>query len=75
MYKELYIMAVINNMQIKSHFIYNVENYLDIYKYFMELYKKKNVNLYHRDNIPLYKENLDKIINKRDSSLFLRVFV
>lgn len=74
MYNELYIMAVINNMQIKSHFIYDVKTYLDIYNYFEKIYNKK-ILLYHQNNIPLYKDNLENIVNKKDSSLFLRVFI
>ena len=74
MYNELYIMAVINNMQIKSHFIYDVKTYLDIYNYFEKIYNKK-ILLYHQNNIPLYNDNLEKIVNKKDSSLFLRVFI
>tara|TARA_B100001142_G_scaffold320536_2_gene365716 strand:- start:3034 stop:3258 length:225 start_codon:yes stop_codon:yes gene_type:complete len=74
MYKELYIMAVMNNMQIKSYFIYDVKNCSDIYNYFENKYNKK-ILLYHQNNIPLYKDNLEKIVNKKDSSLFLRVFI
>ena len=74
MYNELYIMAVINNMQIKSYFIYDVKNCSDIYNYFEKIYNKK-ILLYHQNNIPLYKDNLENIVNKKDSSLFLRVFI
>ena len=74
MYNELYIMAVINNMQIKSYFIYDVKNCSDIYNYFEKKYNKK-ILLYHQNNIPLYEDNLEKIVNKKDSSLFLRVFI
>ena len=71
--KELYIMAVINNIQITSHFIYNVNLDEDIYKYFEKKYKSK-VIIQHRNSTHLFDEDLEKIINWEHESLFLRVF-
>ena len=71
--KELYVMAVINNMQIKSYFIKNVFSYKNIYTYFENYYKKK-VILFYEDNKHLYKKNLENLINWEHESLFLRVF-
>ena len=71
--KELYIMAVINNMQIKSYFIKNVFSYKHIYEYFENYYKKK-VILVYEDNKHLYKKNLEQLINWDHESLFLRIF-
>ena len=71
--KELYVMVVINNMQIKSHVIKNVFSYKHIYRYFENYYKKK-VILCHENNIHLYNEKLNEIINWEHESLFLRVF-
>ena len=71
--KELYVMAVINNMQIKSYFIKNVFSYKNIYTYF-ENYYKKRVILFYEDNKHLYKKNLENLINWEHESLFLRVF-
>lgn len=71
--KELYVMAVINNMQIKSFFIKNVFSYKNIYTYF-ENYYKKRVILFYEDNKHLYKKNLENLINWEHESLFLRVF-
>lgn len=72
--KELYVMAVINNMQITSHFIYNVETHLDIYKYFQKKYNSKIIIQHNRGRDFSY-ENLYKIINGDHNSLFLYVFV
>ena len=71
--KELYVMAVINNMQIKSFFIKNIFSYKNIYTYF-ENYYKKRVILFYEDNKHLYKKNLENLINWEHESLFLRVF-
>tara|TARA_B110000114_G_C14879853_1_gene312269 strand:- start:354 stop:581 length:228 start_codon:yes stop_codon:yes gene_type:complete len=71
--KNLYVMAVINNMHIKSHFIENVFSYKYIYKYFENYYKKK-VILVCEDNKHLHKNDLKQIINWEHESLFLRVF-
>tara|TARA_Y100000591_G_scaffold296006_1_gene285838 strand:- start:1672 stop:1902 length:231 start_codon:yes stop_codon:yes gene_type:complete len=72
--KELYVMCVVNNTNIKSHFIKNVFSYKNIYKYFEKYYKKK-VILSHTNNTHLYNEDLNKIINWNHESLFLRVFL
>jgi len=71
--KNLYVMAVINNIQIKSYFIKNVFSYKHIYEYF-EKYYKKQVILVDDDNKHLYKKNLEQIINWEHESLFLRIF-
>jgi ERCC4-related helicase len=70
--KELYVMAVIDNMQITSHLIYNVNSDEDIYKYFEKKYKSK-VIIQHRNGTHLIDEKLDKIINWNHTSLFLYV--
>ena len=72
--KELYVMAVINNMQITSHFIYNVETHLDIYKYFQKKYNLK-VIIHHNRGRHLTYEILDQIINWKYNSLFLYVYI
>ena len=72
--KELYVMSVVNNTNIKSDFINNVSTHLDIYKYFKKKYKSKII-LQNKRNIPLSKEKLNEIINWKDNSLFLYIYL
>ena len=71
--KELYVMAVVNNMQIKSFFIKNVSSYKTVYDYFENYYRKK-VILFYENNKHLYKKNLEQLINWYHESLFLRIY-
>ena len=71
--KELYVMAVVNNLHIKSFIIKNIFSYKNIYTYF-ENYYKKNVDLCYDCHIHLYEDSLYDIINWDNNSLFLRIF-
>ena len=71
--KELYVMAVINNMQITSHYIENVKSCLDIYRYFKKKYNSRRIVIEHHRDINLVDEKLEKIINWKNTSLFLYV--
>ena len=72
--KELYVMGVVNNKNIKSYFIKNVSSYLDIYNYFTKKYNCE-VTLQNKRYILLCNENLEEIINVKDNSLFLYIYL
>jgi len=72
--KELYVMAVINNKHITSHYIHNVKSYEDIYNYLKKNYNCK-VIVHHKRDTDLFDEDLEKIINWEYVSLFLYVYL
>lgn len=75
---KLYIMAILNNIDITWHLIeYNCNNEKQIdliYKYFKNKCNKELINIEHYKDCELKYENIKDLISKESNALFLKIF-